>query len=106
MPVTFLLNAPVITDYGLWSFKGPLSVSQARDLAASAISAIGHHDTARFIEVLLETPIICSRRSIRMLPGERALVFRLLSRRDEGELVSFADLFDTPHEFGLLERTA
>jgi hypothetical protein len=106
MPTTYLLNAPVLTDYGQWTFSGPLEHSVAQALAREAISAVGHAATAQFIALRLKVPIATCRREVVLRPGDRALVFRLLRRRREGDLLNLARLRREPHAFALLERNA
>jgi Domain of unknown function (DUF1874) len=101
--VRYLLNAPLLTSYGRYSFHGPLSVERAREIAAEGFtSAVGHQATAERISELLGLPVGMNRQAVRMAPGEEALVFRLFSRLPEGVLLSLEALRATPHEFGLL----
>lgn len=101
----YLLNAPVLTTYGAYRFEGPLSLASARNFAAREVrSAIGHEATARFLSQRLGVAVPCQRDTVRMQPGDRALVLRLLDRLPEGAVLAAAALATAPHEFGLLTR--
>lgn len=104
--ITYLLNSPVLTAYGSWTFSGPLAHSEAQGLARNALSAVGHRATAEFIACILKMPVAWSRRTVHLRPGDRALVFCLLRRQIEGDVLDFQRLAREPHEFALLERTA
>lgn len=102
----YLLNSPVLTDYGHWHYRGPLSIERAREFVRQApfVSAIGHAQTAKFLTDKLGVTIPCARLSVHLEPGDLALVFRLQQRLAEGEILS-ADMLDRlPFSFGLLER--
>jgi hypothetical protein len=45
-----------------------------------------------------------NRVAIQMQPGDRAIVFRLLTRLPEGVVLSAEELTALPFELGLLER--
>lgn len=101
----YLLNAPVLTDYGDFRFEGPLTLGAARAFATkSPLSAIGHDGTARFLGARLGIDVPCRRGTVNMQPGDQALVLRLLRRLPEGTVLDADALAALPHEFGLLTR--
>jgi len=101
---TYLLNSPVLTEHGLWRFS-PLDITQAKELAATGfVSAIGHASSAHFLSDLLTQPVPLSRQRISLQLGDRAIVFRLLKRLPEGEVLDLDDLKSSDWELALLER--
>ncbi len=102
----YLLNSPLLTNYGQWEFTGPLNAAQARQrLAPGFQSAIGHPATAHWLAEQLGLPIPCERREIHMQPGDTALVVRLTQRLAPGTELGPAALAQTPIELGWLERS-
>lgn len=103
----YLLNAPVLTAYGEWSFKGPLTPHAARTLIQNQtlISAIGHEASAALLSHILEHPVKVQRISVQMQPGDSALVLRLLQRLPEGAVLDTKQLSDTPYELGWLHHS-
>ncbi len=101
--MVYLLNSPVLTRYGQWSFTGPLSVDRVRQLLADDyISALGHEATAKFVSEVLGIPCKFNRISVRLDVGDCAIVFRLLGRMEEGEILDLDRLQQLPYEFALL----
>lgn len=101
----YVLNSPVLTDYGLWRFDGPLPAATARDWAREGfVSAIGHAATADFLSEWLGQPVPVERRRVTLAPGDEALVFRLLERLPEGAVLAPDALATLRWELGLLGR--
>ena len=104
-PVTYLMNAAVLTDYGEWCFEGPLDDTRVRALLETGfISAIGHEATAQYLSRRFGLDVQCARVTVTMNPGDRAVILRLLRRLGEGESLDATALDAEPVEFGLLER--
>jgi hypothetical protein len=103
----YLLNTPILTDYGDWRFEGPLSVEQVQQtLAGGFVSAVGHAGGAEFLERLLGLPVPLNRVPIKMQPGDRAVVLRLTARLPEGAVLTEEQMQSLPYELGLLTRVA
>lgn len=101
----YLLNTPILTNYGNYCFSGPLTVEQAQALLKQPfVSAIGHGDTAALLSQLLEQNIPTNRVAITMKAGDQALVFRLLQRIPEGVILNQQQLSQLPYELGLLDK--
>lgn len=100
----YLLNAPVLTNYGQWKLSGPISQNDAKTLLEGEyVSAIGHKSTAQLLSKLLDKQIACQKISVTMQPKDKALVFWLKQRSLDGKELSQAEIESLPYEFGLLE---
>ena len=100
---TYVLNTPVITNYGVFKFE-KIDIENAKKLLKSSnfISAVGHKGTADIMSRLFGVEIPNNRVAITMQPGDQAIVFRLLVRMEEGRVLSMEDLKNLPYEIALL----
>ncbi len=98
-----LLNAPILTTYGSFTFE-PLTVEQAKQLVATGFqSYIGHQSTCDILSKLLEAQIPHNRGLYIQQSGEQALVFRLKNRIAEGQVLNTIEEIEAiGYEFGLL----
>lgn len=101
----YILNSPIITNFGYWLYRGPLSLGEAMEFFSGepVISAVGHVATAEVIQALLGIPVECVRRQIKMEVGDSALVFQLMERLPEGMVLSAEELSRMKFTFGILE---
>ena len=101
----YLLNTPILTNYGEWKFTGPVTIEQAKALLINGFeSAIGHEASAQFLSQLLDVHIEMKRITVAMQAGDCALVLRIKSRLPEGKLLTQQEINETPSELGWLER--
>lgn len=101
----YLLNSPVLTSYGTFEFSGPLAIEDAKKILAQGFeSAIGHQATADVLSVLFNMPIEVKRQAISMNEGDKAVIFRLLTRIDEGAVLSQQELSKLPFELSILTK--
>jgi len=112
----YLLNSAVITAPGLYSYKliTPQEAKLWYHAGEKPISTIGYPETAEALTQLLELPeeekIEVNRITIQMLPGDEALVFRLvlppgtprISPQDKGQILKHVK--EGHWELGLLKR--
>lgn len=103
---TYLLNGPVLTDFGVYQFA-PVTPEEARwHLADGFLSAVGHPGVAQVLTELLGLAVPVNRAVIAMVPGDKAVVFWLRQRPPAGGELSEAELWQLPFRLGLLTRVA
>ena len=103
---TYLLNTPILTSYGAWSFDGPISVEQAKERILPGFeSAIGHEASAQFLSQLLGINVPMNRVAVTMQAGDTALILRIKTRLPEGKILTHEEISAIPFELGWLERS-
>ncbi|HTZ18314.1 MAG TPA: DUF1874 domain-containing protein [Dissulfurispiraceae bacterium] len=101
----YVLNAPVITNYGHYRFDR-ITPGEAKQILSNGFtSAVGHESTARLMSEIIGVDIVFNRITIRMEPGDKAVCLWLLDRPGEAQVYSKDDLASKNCELGLLERT-
>jgi len=108
----YILNSAVLTDFGTYEYM-PMTPEEARRWYAEGevpVSTIGYEETASALSQLLSVTVPVNRITIKMAPGDEALVFRLvlppgsprIDPRDKGRIMQ---VVSAGHwELGLLRR--
>jgi hypothetical protein len=101
----YILNSPILTDFGLYRYK-KITTLQAKKILKNStfVSAIGHEATAMFLSNLLEVEIQYNRVAVVMQKGDTALVFKLLVRLNEGQVLKPNELCEKDYTLGLLKK--
>jgi hypothetical protein len=109
----FLLNSAVITEFGTYTYER-MTPEQAKAwyAAGPVTSTIGYQETADALSELLGEPVAVNRITIKMQPGDEALVFRLvlppghprIDPKDKGQIRGVIEAGFW--ELGLLKRIA
>jgi hypothetical protein len=106
----FLSNAFSLSMLPLSSKEVNLSVKEIpveevkKDLKdGSFTSAVGHQSTAEILSTLLEIPVATNRVSISLNKGDVLYVFQLLTRLQEGQVLSADEIKSLPYKFFRVE---
>jgi len=106
MTKVYVLNSPVLTNWGTYKFM-PIDVENAKQrLKAGYVSAIGHEGTAKLLSTILGMEVPVNRIQIQIQPGDDAIVFQVLQRLPEGAVLTEEQLKKVPYRLGLLERVS
>ena len=102
----YILNVPVLTDYGTYRFE-KVNVQTAKQFVADGFtSAVGHQGTADGLSKILGITIPFNRVAITMQPNDQALVFRLKTRLPEGVILTADQLSGLDYDLAILTRVA
>jgi hypothetical protein len=81
-----------------------IDVEEAKKLIKTKfISAVGHAATASILSELLKTEIPMNRVSIKLEESDSLIVFQLLTRLEEGRVLTAEEIATLPFKFFLVE---
>lgn len=102
-----LLNTSICTTCGTYKLVD-LTLEQAKELVAenkdNLLSAIGHDSTAEIMSEILEVPVLVNRIQFTQEAEQKALVFKILGRAKEGQILDRAAVEEIGYKFQLFER--
>jgi uncharacterized protein YbcI len=85
-----------------------IDVSSARKIVTAfrergeLISAVGHESTASLLTAILGEDVAYNRVPIKLTDGDAVIVFQLLTRLDEGKVLTQAELWNLKYKFYLV----
>ena len=99
------MNTTILPNDGLYKLE-TISLETARAFVSDSTftSAIGHESTAKVLTALLGVEVPMNRTMVSLDVGDQALCFKLLTRLQEGVVLSEQELKELPYEFKLLTR--
>lgn len=104
-----LLNTSICTNAGTYRLVD-LTLEEAQELIVenkdNLLSAIGHASTAQIMTELLDTEIEVNRIQFSQQENQKALVFKMLGRPEEGKILTKEEIEEMGYKFQLLERIA
>ena len=102
-----LLNTSILTTTGRFELKD-ITLVEARNLVTEneILSAVGHQSTADILTTLLETEVPMNRIMFEQETGQKALVFKLNGRPEEGKILTAEEIHQIGFKFQLLTKIA
>ena len=100
-----LLNTSILTTTGRFELKD-ITLEEARNLVTEneILSAVGHQSTADILTTLLETEVPMNRIMFEQETGQKALVFKLNGRPEEGKILTAEEIEAIGYKFQLLTK--
>ena len=102
-----LLNTSILTTAGEYHLTD-ITLDEARNLVKkhrdNLNSAIGHASSAEIMTTLLGVEVPMNRQMFIQDVGQRALVFKLNGRPEEGKILTVEDIEQIGYKFQLLYR--
>lgn len=102
-----LLNTSILTTAGSYTLTD-ITLNEARrivaDNAGNIDSAIGHQATAEIMTTLLGTDVTVNRQIFAQEVEQKALVFKLNGRPQEGKILTADEIEEIGYKFQLLTR--
>lgn len=100
-----VLNTSILTTEGTFTLKD-ITLEEARNLVTEneILSAVGHQSTADILTTLLETEVPMNRIQFAQETGQKALVFKLNGRPEEGKILTAEEIEAIGYKFQLLTK--
>ena len=100
-----VLNTSILTTEGTFTLKD-ITLEEARNLVKEneILSAVGHQSTADILTTLLETEVPMNRIQFAQEKGQKALVFKLNGRPEEGKILTAEEIEAIGYKFQLLTK--
>lgn len=105
----YVLNSPVMTNYGRFEHRRVEeneAIEWLRRNDRTWQSAVGHAGTAYFMTQRLGIAVPFHKMSVRMVPGDEALILRILRRLPDSCSLSVYEIQHTPCEFSVVRMLA
>lgn len=100
-----ILNTSILTVTGTFELKD-ITLQEAQQLVQhnDILSAVGHQSTADILTTLLGTEVPMNRILFEQETGQKALVFKLNGRPEEGKILTAEEIHQIGFKFQLLIR--
>nr|DAP82552.1 MAG TPA: hypothetical protein [Caudoviricetes sp.] len=100
-----VLNTSILTTEGTFTLKD-ITLEEARNLVTEneILSAVGHQSTADILTTLLGTEVPMNRIQFAQETGQKALVFKLNGRPEEGKILTAEEIEAIGYKFQLLTK--
>ena len=100
-----ILNSSILTTVGTYELQNiTLQEAQALVQHNDILSAVGHQSTADILTTLLGVQVPMNRIMFEQEQGQKALVFKLLGRPEEGKILTSDEIHQMGFKFQLLTR--
>lgn len=100
-----ILNTSILTTTGTFKLND-ITLDEAKNLVHKndILSAVGHKSTADILTTLLEKEIPANRIEYAQNVNEKALVFKLNGRAEEGKILTADEIQEMGYKFQLLTK--
>ena len=101
-----ILNTSILTTTGTFTLKD-ITLEEAKNLVKEnneILSAVGHQSTSDILTTLLETEVPMNRIMFEQETGQKALVFKLNGRPEEGKILTSEEISEIGYKFQLLTK--
>lgn len=102
-----ILNTSILTTTGTFRLDD-ITLKEAKNLVHNndILSAVGHKSTADILTTLLQKEIPANRIEYAQNVNEKALVFKLNGRAEEGKILTADEIQEMGYKFQLLTKVS